>query len=73
MSYRDWETACEGYPDYLKGEAGKLTIAKMNKYFRDKTKEVQSQILKAKTKTEARSIGDPFPETAEEILKILNG
>ena len=43
------ETACEGYPDYLKGEAGKLTIAKMNKYFRDKTKEVQSQILKAKT------------------------
>ena len=67
------ETACEGYPDYLKGEAGKLTIAKMNKYFRDKTKEVQSQILKAKPKTDARSIGDPFPKTAEEMLEILNG
>ena len=67
------ETACEGYPYYLRGEAGKLTIAKMNKYFRDKTKEVQSQILKAKTKTEARTIGDPFPKTAEEMLEILNG
>ncbi len=67
------ETACDGYPDYLKGEAGKLTIAKMNKYFRDKTKEVVSQILLTKTKTDARSIGDPFPKTAEEMLEILNG
>ena len=67
------ETACEGYPDYLRGEAGKLIIAKMNKYFRDKVKEVQAQILSTQTKTEARSIGDPFPKTAEEMLEILNG
>ena len=65
------DPACDGYPDYLKGDAGKLTIARMNKFFRDKVKEVQAQILSAQTKTEVRSIGDPFPRTAEEMLVLL--
>lgn len=64
--------ASDSYPEYLTGEAGKQTIAKMNGYFRQKSKQVIAS-MSTMTRAQVLSIGDPFPKTAEEMLEILNG